>query len=195
MNTSVKAVLLLLLWLSPISAVGQGCDALKSGSTAAAIEYLRHVGDDATAAPCVSHAFQQIASSPPEQAIPLLVDLLGYKRPLSEGERRGIFMHGNGPNVLYPAVYELYTLGKPAESALLRFMAETKDAGRIERDNALYTLLLIHHGNAMDVIEALTKASHASENGDARARLRVAAREATKWCDDRIKVKCEDLQK
>src|ERR1017187_6650420 len=101
-------------------------------------------------------------------------------------------MHGDGPNVLYPAVHELYALGKPAEPALLRFVAGTKDAGGIEREDALYTLLLIHHGNAMDVVEILTKESNASGNDSARSRLRAAARDAAKWCDDRIRVKCED---
>jgi hypothetical protein len=186
---------LLALSLSPILAAGQECEALKSGSPSAAIGYLRHTGDDTTAKPCVDRAFRQIASAPQEQAISLLIDLLGYKRPLSEGERLGIFMHGDGPNVLYPAVHELYALGEPAEPALLRFVAGIKDAGRIDRENALFTLLLIHHGNAMDVVEILTKESNASGNDSARARLQAAARDAAKWCDDRIRVKCEDIQK
>lgn len=150
MHTSIRTMLLL-LWLSPVLAVAQDCNGLKSGSASEAVEYLRHVGDEAAAASCVNQAFHQIASSPPEQAIPFLVGRLGYKRPLSEGERHGIFMHGDGPNVLYPAVHELFTLGKPAEPALLHFIAENKDATGTERANALYTLLLIHHGNAMDV--------------------------------------------
>lgn len=113
----------------------------------------------------------------------------------ARGERLGIFMHGNGPNVLYPAVHELYALGKPAEPALLRFVAGIKDAGRIDRENVLYTLLLMHHGNAMDVVEILTKERNASGNDSARARLQAAAKDAAKWCDARIKVKCEDIQK
>ena len=119
-------------------AAGQECEALKSGFPSAAIGYLRHAGDDTTAKSCVDRAFRQIASAPQEQAISLLIDLLGHKLPLSEGERLGIFMHGNGPNVLYPAVHELYALGKPAEPALLR-LSGIKDAGRIDRETP-YTL-------------------------------------------------------
>jgi hypothetical protein len=195
MHTSIRTLLLLLLWLSPILAVGQDCDVLKSGSASEAVEYLRHVGDEAAAASCVNQAFHQIASLPPEQAIPLLVERLGYKRPLSEGERHGIFMHGDGPNVLCPAVHELAALGNFAEHALVHFIAENKDAPRIERDNALYTLLLIHHGNAMGIIETLTRESKGLEDAAADARLRAAAKDATKWCDDRIRAKCEDAQK
>jgi HEAT repeat protein len=193
MQTSIRTMLVVLL-LSPIFAVGQDCEALRSGSASEAVEYLRHAGDEATAAPCVIQAFHQIAISPPEQAIPLLVERLGYKRPLSEGEQHGIFMHGDGPNVLYPSVHELSALGKPAETALVHFIAENKGA-RNERDNALYALLLIHHGNAINVIETLMGESKSSQGTAADARLRAAAKEATKWCDDQIRTKCESIQK
>jgi hypothetical protein len=124
------------------------------------------------------------------------IELLGYKRPLSEGEQHGIFMHGNGPGVLYPAVSELFALGGPAERPLLHFVAENKDTARIERDNALYTILLIHHGNAEEVIEAVMVESRASGDGPERARLHAAAKDvATTWSDDRNRVKCEEMQK
>ena len=52
----------------------------------------------------------------------MLIERLAYRRPLSEGERLGVFMHGNVPDVLYPAVHELYSLGEPSETALSRFI-------------------------------------------------------------------------
>ncbi len=76
MCISIKMVALLLA-LSSVVAVGQDCDALKSGSVSAAVEFLRHAGDEAGAPSCVNQAFHVIASSPPEQALPLLVERLG----------------------------------------------------------------------------------------------------------------------
>jgi hypothetical protein len=185
----------LALSLGSMFATAQDCDPQRSGSPSEAIEYLRHVGDDPAAVTCINLAFHQIASLPPEQAIPLLVERIAYKRPLSEGERQGIFMHGKVPDVLYPAVHELYSLGKPSETALLRFIAENKDATKTARENAIYTLLLIHHGDGLSVVEALAQESKATDDAAARARLRSAARDAAKWCDDRVRVKCEDAQK
>ncbi len=104
-------------------------------------------------------------------------------------------MQGDGPSALYPAVRELFVLGKVAEPALVHFIAEPRDATRIERDNALYTILLIHHGNAMDVVQTLTRESKASKDTAAGDHLRDAAKDASKWCDDRIRVKCEDIQR
>jgi hypothetical protein len=175
--------------------VGQDCDSLKSGSTASAVDYLQHAGNDAAAARCVQVAFRQIGSSPPEQAIPLLVTYLGYKRPLNDGERHGIFMHGDGPAVLYPAVHELNPFGYAAEPALADFIGNSADGKGTEIDNAIYTLLLIHHGNALAVIEKLHKDSVSAASAETRDRLQRAARNALKWCDEAWQAKCEDALK
>lgn len=195
MNDFIRTMLILFLWLPSMFAAGQDCEALRSGAPSAAVEYLRHAGDDPAAASCVILAFHQIASLQPEQSIPLLVERIDYKRPLNEGERLGIFMHGDGPNVLYPAVHELAALGKASEPALLHFIADDKDVTKTARENALYTLLLIHHGNALDVVDTLTRERRASEDAAASARLQTAAEDATKWCDERIRAKCESVQK
>jgi hypothetical protein len=195
MRTVIEAVLLV-IGLSPALAVGQGCSALNANSASQAFEYLRDASPQTAVLSCVLRAFHQIASSPTDEAIPLLIELLGYKRPLSEGEQHGIFMHGNGPDVLYPAVSELFALGKPAEQPLLHFVAGNKDTARIERDNALYAMLIVHHGNAEEVVDALMLESRASGDEAERARLCAAAKAvAAKWCDDRNRVKCEDIQK
>ena len=78
---------------------------------------------------------------------------------------------------------------------MVRFIAENKNATKIEKENAIYTLVLIHHGDGLSVVEILAQQSKAEGDPEARARLRGAARDATKWCDDRVLAKCEDLQK
>ena len=100
MYKSIEMIVAFAILLSSAFITAQECDALKSGSASEAIEYLRHVGDDPAAVTCVNLAFHQISGLPPEKAVPLIVERLAYKRPLAEGERHGIFMHGNGPDVL-----------------------------------------------------------------------------------------------
>jgi len=190
----MKIVLATGCLLSTLS-TGQECDALNAASAAKAADYLQHAGDDPTAAACVQIAFHQIAASPPEQAIPLLITYLGYKRPLNEGERHGIFMHGNGPSVMYPAVHELYVFDKAAEPAIGRFIAENRNNKGTELENAVYTLLLIHHGNALSVVQALHRVSASSTTVEARDRLQRAATDAVKWCDEGHKPQCEDALK
>jgi hypothetical protein len=84
-------------------------------------------------------------------------------------------LHGNGPTVLYPAVHELYVLGDAAESALVTFIGTNKSSTRTELDNALYTLLLIHHGDALAVIQELHKESTNSASMETSDRLQGAA--------------------
>lgn len=174
---------------------GQECEVLRGGTVAEATEYLRHAVDESAAASCVKAAFHRIGASPPEQAIPLLIGYLAYKRPLSEGERRGIFMHGGGPSELYPAVHELYLLGSPAEPALVGLIAGNRDSAAPEEKNALYTMLLIHHGDVVSVIKLLHKEGISSTNEEARDRLQAAARDALKWCDERSRAECEEALK
>ena len=155
MFSPLRVGLLVATLTLPAIAIGQECVALHSASVAKAVDHVQHAPDEAASAGCVKLAFHQVAKSPSEQAIPLLISYLGYKRPLNEGERHGIFMHGPGPDVLYPAVHELCRLGEAAESSLVRFIAEGKSAEGVGLDNALYTLILIHHGNIMAVIQKL----------------------------------------
>jgi hypothetical protein len=162
MRRVVETVTLSIACLIPASVLAQECGALQSAGADNAAEYLRNaVGSSATAA-CVQSAFRLIAASPPEHAVPLLIQYLGLRRPLTSGERRGIFIHGNNRETLYPAVHELFTVGLPAEPALLDFIAHVDEQNSVERNNALYTLLLIHHGSAMRVIGDLMKASKLS---------------------------------
>jgi len=184
-------VLLAVAWLLP-TVTAQECAAVKLASAEQAANYLQHAGSNAEAAECVQVAFRQIANSPVEEAIPVLIRYLSYKRPLNEGERNGIFMHGKGLDVLYPAVHELYTLGAPAESALVHFIAEDKNATGAARENALYSMLLIHHGNALAVIQRLHSDSAASASAEAIDRLQAAAKAALRWCDERWQTRCED---
>jgi hypothetical protein len=176
-------------------AKSEECEALKSGSILDVTDYLRHARDDAADAICVRKAFHQLAGLPPEQAIPLLIKYLGYKRPLGEGERQGIFMHGNGPEVLYPAVHELYVIGNGVEPQVMKFIGQSPDATVTELSNASYVLLLIHHGNVIEVIKTLVQASSASGDNATSQRLQAAAKDAVRWCDDAGRKRCEDALK
>ena len=104
-------------------------------------------------------------------------------------------IEGQPPPSGYPAVHELYVLGDAAESALVTFIGTNKSSTRTELDNALYTLLLIHHGDALAVIQELHKESANSASMETRDRLQDAAKDGLKWCDERWRSKCEDALK
>jgi hypothetical protein len=191
MSNSVKLLAVLIGCLLPSEVISQECRSLASGSATVATEYIEHTDDNPDAASCVKLAFHQIAVGPPAESIPVLINFLSYKRPLNKGERSGIFMHGKGPSELYPAVHELGGLGPDAEVALIGFIPSKEDSNSLEIENALYAILLIHHGNVVGVIQRLRAEAENSDGPTARNRLKVAARTMLRWCDDRSRPECE----
>ena len=111
-----------ILCLVPILSWGDECAVLTRASTGEAADYLRSEVSAAVPTTCVEQAFQRIASLPAEEAVSLLVELLGWKRPLSAAEHLGIFIHPNTPDNLYPAVSTLFRIGAPAEPGVIRFL-------------------------------------------------------------------------
>jgi hypothetical protein len=91
-----RAIMMVLVIANALSsrAIGQ-CDDLRSASVEQATSYIEHAPDDAASAKCVQIAFDVIGSLPTEQAVPVLLKYLGYKRPLNDSEQHGFFMHGN----------------------------------------------------------------------------------------------------
>lgn len=191
MTNVAYVVLLLTSYTISTPLVAQECGSLRSGSIAAAVDYIDHASDGPDVASCVQFAFEQIATNPPVEAIPILVKYLGYKRPLNDAEQRGIFMHGKGPSVLYPAVHELGKIGSDAEPALVAFIANGTGKNSPEVENSLYAMLLIHHGNVVPVIRNLRIGADKSTTSASRDRLEAAATRMMKWCDDRARAECE----
>ncbi len=148
------------------------CVALKSTSAASAVDYLEH--QQGKTAECAKAAFQLISHLPHDDAIPILIKHLGYKRPLTDAERHGFLIHGPLPEVLYPAVESLYEIGLPAELPLMDFVAQNERKDSVERKNALYALVMIRHSDMVPLIKAMHERS-LSLAGTPGSRLESAA--------------------
>jgi hypothetical protein len=174
------------------ASLGQQCDQLKSGSVADATSYIDHAGNDSRAAECAEVAFKQIAALPAQQAVPLLIQRLGYKRPKTESEQAGFYVHHPpGPQYFFPAIDALVTLGDAAEPGLLEFLAQNESASAVERDNALYALFLIKHGDVLHLLDDIAHQRAQTSDAAASARLSAAAKQSVKWCNPQIRSSCE----
>ena len=189
MRLVAKVLIAMAITTSSLSLPGQNCELLTSDSVADVIKYLsRPISSQESV--CVDHAFKIIGSLPADQSIPLLVGYLGYKRPMSDTERRGIFLRIPKKDYLYPAVHELYDLGSLAEPALINFLSEN-DGETLTKENALYCLLLIEQGNVVSLIKKLNAQAEALKGTKASSRLLGAARDSLKWCTKDMAEKCE----
>jgi len=90
----MDTVALCVVCFLPLISIGQECSEARMGSVAEAAEYLQHASTAVTPLVCVQAAFQRIANAPSAEAVPLLLQYLSFKRPLNEGEKQGIFIHG-----------------------------------------------------------------------------------------------------
>jgi hypothetical protein len=197
MSYSTALALFALIFLFPSIGIGQECSGLKSASVQQVEGYIRKAPNKAGGTECVEFAFHRIASFPPNVAVPTLIRYLDHKRPLNEGERNGIFMHGPIPEELYPAIHELVLLGdtseaKFVEAKLVEFIGNDENAKGIALEHALRTLLLIHHFDILPIIHELHNGSTSSTNATSRDRFQTAALIAAGWCPNDSKIKCED---
>jgi hypothetical protein len=173
-------------------ASGQTCEASAIDQPPSARAYLQNSPDAAKTSECVEAAFRSISTLPQTEAIPVLISYLGYKRPLTASEQNGIFLHGPVPDVLYPAVEALYKIGPPAEPALFDVLASESRPDSVEASNALYTLLLIHHGNLPPIIKGLSRRATKLSDGPAADHLHAYVKTLLEQCTDAFKQKCED---
>jgi len=171
-------------------ALSQDCEALKFASAADAVNYL-DVRQDPTAE-CVNAAFQLIQRLPQEDAIPILIKHLGYKRPHTGAENLGFYIHGPLPWLLYPAVEALYSVGLPAEPALIDGISRIEDNDSIDRANALYALILIHHSSILPLIRTMHQRSLSLRGTPSHDRLESAILELKgRYCYGKLKQECE----
>ena len=186
---SVSAALLTMLHCSICSA--EECEALKFASANDAVNEVEQ-GRIQTAT-CAKAAFQLIRHLPEEEAIPILIKYLGYKRPQTDAEKHGFYIHGPSPDVLYPAVESLYDIGSPAESRLIDAIARNDSKDSIEYKNALYTLVLIHHSDMVPLLKALHGRSVELAGTPEGARLESVAQDVKKQhCQGKLQAACDN---
>jgi len=172
----------------------ESCTDLKSASGFDAVSYIEH-GQVKTAA-CAKVAFRLIQHLPKDDAIPVLIKYLGYKRPLSYAEQHGVSTSGGYQEIMYPAVNALYAIGLPAEPALIEVVARSEGKESIERKNAMYTLELIEHGDTVALLRVMHNRRLSFGDSTDGANLESAIQELKKRrCHDKLAQLCEDALK
>jgi hypothetical protein len=167
------------------------CDSLQSHSSQEAIKYLQTIQGDQRTRSCVHAAFKEISSMPSDQALPILLQYIAYKRPLTDIEKKGVSF-SRDPGNLYPAVQVLFDLGRDAvEPSLITFLGQEASSDPQSFENAVYLLRALRHGNVLAALEDLKAKRSVTADAAVNQRLRAAAQALNKWCDPLWKEKCE----
>jgi|GEM_PF-2413272 len=186
LDVGLPIATLFVVLISASPCVAQRCDELKLASATDAVNALDR-GEIRTAF-CSRAAFQLIGDLPQEEAVPILIKYLGFRRPDSNGPQR--------LQSRYPAVDALAKVGLAAEPALIDFIAQQEDDNNLQCANAVEALDLIRHGDAVPAIKLMRERSAALAGTPAAGRLDSAAHYMLKtYCPGKFRQKCEERLK
>ncbi len=186
MNDVKVFVILIAVVSSHVSLKAQDCDLLRQSTRVQLINYLQSNSRSEPEWPCIKFALRELGESKgkeAKEAIPVLVDYLDYKRPLSGAEKNGFFLHMPSAEEMYPATGALFSIGQPAIPAMIRVIESSDDPQK--HDNAVFVIMQIYRERMPQGIQKLKAASAArAEKGfklEAQ-RLNQSAKEALRWC-------------
>jgi hypothetical protein len=179
-NVSVLHILLLLTFSG--LAFAQPCST-ENANTDQTIAFLIDAKDDSqVTADCVTTAIHKLYHVRSKEAIEVLVEYLDFER-----EPDGI-MTGSSMEP-FPAVDELFALGRPVLPALIHVVAGS--ASKVARDNAVKTIMLIYRDDPPEGIRLLLSEAAKSQDPDQRTLLRQAASSGLRWCQGKHRNDCE----
>jgi hypothetical protein len=180
----MELYIVLLLSLCPLIRAQQcpNYDANTEGT----IAFLRIARSDSGAQNnCVVAAIHKLYHVHSKEAIDVLTEYLDFKREL-DGVSTGSNMEP------YPAVSELFAIGKPALPVLIR-AAGGSSFTKVAQNNALRTIMMIYRDDPPAGIRFLLDEAAHSENGDQGTLLRQGAASAVRWCQGQHRSKCESV--
>ncbi len=178
-------------WSQENNSQGSECQAFENASPSDLTQFLNAVLPDKNNEDCVAFAIRKVGAERYEPAIPSLVKLLDFRRPLTPKEKAGFYDHPQGVSGRFPAVLALEMIGKNVLPEVLRAMkAESTTA--IVRENALFVWMENYrHERPMGV--ALLRQEETNATDDAtKQRLRsVISQAVDKWCGPKDHAECK----
>lgn len=188
MNT-VAAILWVLLF-SAGRLFAEPCNQLQNASSDELISYLR-VGtfghDDSE---CPEFAIRTLGRRHYEPAIPSLVKMLDFRRPLTEREKQGLYLHIQSIDEIYPAANALEDLGEKALPAVLDAIKATSTSA-VARANAVFVWMTVYKSESPKGVSLLRMELDRAEDSTTRENVRWALSKGISWCNPRDKVECE----
>src|SRR5262249_29026664 len=178
-----------------IGSVGQECARFDENYTRdQLLAFLNQQLHDKTDQDCIVFALRKLGTTEPApvSAAPVLAEYLDYKRPLTEGEKAGIFRRPPIISELYPAAGALFLTGKGVLPLLVKIIGESATSD-IKRQNAVFTLMGISREDDRLGVALLKDAAAKANNPSDAQRLSDAARDAVRWCASQKRAECEGV--
>jgi hypothetical protein len=164
-HSALQVVLLLIL---SCYGFAEPCP-IEHANTEEAIAFLKAARTDSRVkGACITTAIHKLYQVRSKDAINVLTMYLDYKQS-SEGVMTGSNMEP------YPAVAELFGIGKPALPALVQVVSRSTSTQTV-RDNAIKAIMLIHRDDPRSGIKFILDEAAKSKSGDVLAQREMEKR-------------------
>jgi hypothetical protein len=181
---------LMLACVGPV--LGQECESLRNAAPDDLTSFLNAAVPDQKNADCVTSAIRQLGARRHAPAVPTLVKLLDFRRPLDEREKRGAYPHMRGVWEMYPAVGALEMMGAKALPALLDAIT-AESSSLTARENAVVAWMEIYRRSDEQpkAVALLKQAETKAVDSSTEQRLNWAVRKALTWCNPADALACQ----
>jgi hypothetical protein len=169
---------------------GESCNQLQNASSDELISYLQggNFGDDDSQ--CAEFAIRTLGRKRYEPAIPSLIKVLDFRRPLTEREKQGLYLHIQSIDEIYPAASALEDLGEKALPAVLDAI-KAKSTSAVGRANAVFVWMTFYKSESPKGVSLLRTELDRAEDSTTRENMKWGLTKAISWCNPRDKVECE----
>jgi hypothetical protein len=188
-TVKLTAALIALLLVSSTGLRGQECDKLRTATDPELVSYLKDSIPNRDNAECMTLVIQKLGDDRYEPAVATLARLLDFRRPPTERERQGLYLHAQGIWEIYPAANSLVHIGTKSLSAMSDVI-RTDSSSVMARENAVFVWMEIHKYEHPKAVALLKQEMDKTPEVAARNRLQWALAKAFDWCNPDEKDSC-----
>lgn len=156
------------------------CDNLRGATPHDLVEFLSGIRPDQENARCVTWAIYKLGQERYGPAIPVLVRLLGFRRPETRNERIGF--HDLAISMVpFPATEALEQIGARSQQEVLHAIGAESTSFQA-RENAVQVLMTLNQSDHAKAIACLKDEQRSSADDEAKERLTSAIERALRLC-------------
>ena len=160
---------------------GDVCPSLQNASPPDLLQFLNGVVPDEKNGWCTTWAIYRLGDEHYEPAIAALVKLLDFRRPPTQQEKMGFYLHAQSIQEVFPAALALAVIGRPALPEVLRAMQTTSTSARA-RENAVSVWMEAYKYERPKGIALLKQEEAKANNDTTKQNLRWAVQKALTHC-------------